>query len=167
MSLSSAQKTLLVNAIAADGTLNTLPPGADSALQIASAFTVQASPDFWVWRTNVSRSDIYNNVSADATTWSWSTYKSQNATEQNAWTQMFMGDLANFAQANLRAGVAAIFTGSAPQNAQQAHVLAIGRRLATRIEKLLATGTGSSAVPAVMGFEGPLSYQDVLDAKGW
>jgi hypothetical protein len=108
---------------------------------------------------------IYNSTSPDATTWSWTTYKAQSVTEQNAWVQMFMGDQADFSKANLRAGVAAIFTGSAQANAQQAHVLAMGRRLAKRVEKALASGTGSTASPAVMSFEGTIGFQDVEAAR--
>jgi hypothetical protein len=33
------------------------------------------------------------------------------------------------------------------------------------VEKLLATGTGSDGSPATMGFEGPISYQDVQAAR--
>jgi len=119
---------------------------------------------YWVWRTDVSRADIYNNTSPDASTWNWTTYKNQGATEQNAWTQMFMGDRADFSKANLRAGVAAIFTGSAQATAQRDHVLSMGRRLARKIEQLLATGTGTSLAPATMGYEGALSEIDVTRA---
>jgi hypothetical protein len=78
---------------------------------------------------------------------------------------MFMGDVANFALPNLRAGVAAIFTGSAQQNAQQAHCIAVGRRRSNRGEKLLAAGTGSTASPGTMTFEGQLSSSDIQEAR--
>jgi len=113
----------------------------------------------------VTREEIYNSTSPDATTWNWTTYKNQSATEQNAWTQMFMGDRANFAQANLRAGIAAIFTGSAQANAQRDHCLAMGRRKATIAEKLFSSGTGSSTTPATMGFEGNLTFGQVGQAR--
>jgi hypothetical protein len=132
---------------------------------IAAFYNAQASPDFYVWRTDVTRAEIYNtSPQPEASLWNWSLYKAQSVTEQNAWTQMFMGDAANFAMSNLRAGVSTIFTGSAQQNAQAAHVLAVGRRKATRGEKLLATGTGSTASPATMGREGALSGADILAA---
>lgn len=125
-------------------------------------YNALAVPDFWVWRTAVSRAEIYNDVSPDATTWSWTTYRNQSATEQNAWVQMFMGDQANFAKENLRTGIGAIFTGSAQANAQRDHCLSAGRRKATRLEKLFATGTGSTASPAVMGVEGDLTTTDLV-----
>lgn len=129
---------------------------------LADALNAKAAPDFWVWRTNVTRAELYHGTSPDGSTWNWNTYKAQSVTEQGAWVQMFMGDQANFALPNLRAGVAAIFTGSAQQNAQRDHCLSMGRRLASRIEKLLATGTGSAVSPATMTFEGVLFYTELI-----
>jgi hypothetical protein len=117
----------------------------------------------YCWRTNVSRSEIYHTTSGEATTWNWTTYKQQSVTEQGAWVQMFMGDLADFSQANLRAGVAAIFGAG---NAQTTHVLAIGKRLATLGEKVFATGTGTVQTPAIFGPQGALTPQNISDALG-
>lgn len=163
--LTPAQLAAVKANILADPVLNAFPPTTDGAFEIAAAYNLLATPDFWVWRTNVSRVEIYNQVSPDASSWNWTTYKNQGVAEQNAWTQMFMNDVANFSQANLRAGIAAIFTGSAPATAQRDHCLSMGRRKAIRIEKLLATGSGTTVSPAVMGFEGFISYQDVQDAR--
>lgn len=163
MVLSSAQLATLKTDILADGALAAIPRTSDGYALIAAAYSAVATPDFWVWRTNVTRADIYHTTSVDATTWNWSTYKAQSVPEQNAWVQIFMGDLVSFALANVRAGVAAIFTGSQAQTDQRTHCLAIGRRKATRGEKLFATGTGSTAVPAVMatGGEGSITPQNV------
>lgn len=162
--LTTAQKLTIKNDILAQGDLN----GQQDTV-IAGLYNAQASPAFWGWRTAVSRSDVYNKqndlVVSGAQTgfWNWTTYKNQSATEQNAWTQIFMGDLANFSAQNVRDGIGAIFTGSAAANAQRDHCLAIGRRTATRLEKLLATGTGSTASPATFGFEGNITAQQVSD----
>lgn len=132
---------------------------------IADYYNALAVPDWFVWRTSVSRADIYSgNPQPENSAWNWTTYKNQSATEQGAWTQMFMGDQANFAQDNIRAGVSAIFTGSAQANAQRDHVLAVARRQANRLEKLFAVGTGSTAAPAKMGFEGTTSGREVFTA---
>lgn len=162
--LTSSQLAALRAAILADPVLAAIPQTPDGAFSVAEAFNLVAAPDFWVWRTAVSRSDIYNSVSADATNWNWTTYKNQGVAEQNAWTQMFMGDQANFAQDNVRAGVEAIFAGSAQATLQKNHCLAVGRRKASRAEKLFAVGPGSTGTPAKMTFEGSLAYQDVLNA---
>ena len=130
---------------------------------VGAFYNATATPAFWVWRSTVSRADVYNSTSDLPSNWSWPTYKAQAVTEQNAWTQMFMGDIADFSQDNLRAGVVSIFSGSAPANAQQAHILAVGRRTVTRLEKLLAAGTGSTASPAKLGSEGTVTAQQCSD----
>lgn len=122
-----------------------------------------AASTFICWRTSVSRAEIYNLTSAEATNWSWAFYKTQAAVEQNAWTQMFMGDQADFSQDNLRAGIAIIFTSASAVNAT--HALAIGKRLATRGERVFATGTGTLLTPGKFGsFQGLLTAQDISDA---
>lgn len=159
--LTPAQKTALranINAtpeaLALDGNLTGL----------ADYYNAAASPAFWVWRTNVSRADIYTQQNdlpinpPQTGFWSWTTYKNQNITEQNAWVQMFMQDVTNFAAQNVRDGINSIFTGTGAPQAQREHCLAIGRR----VEKLFATGTGSTASPALMVFEGPLTTNDLI-----
>lgn len=160
--LTSAQKATLRNFILADPTMGPQAQAQDFA-SIKNELNANAAPDFWVWRTSVSRADIYNTVDWEGNSWNWTTYKNQSVTEQGAWTQIFMGDIANFAQDNVRAGVAAIFTGSAQANAQRDHCLSVGRRKANVTEKLFAAGTGSTASPAAMTFEGVLTEQNVSD----
>ena len=166
MQLSTAQKTTLKAAIMADpGVAQTYTDGNTSG--VADYMNANAAPAFWVWRTNVTREEIYtlqNDLpvsGAQTGFWAWDTYKAQGVPEQNAWTQMFMGDIANFSRQNLRDGIGKIFTGSAAATAQRDHCLAIGRRLASRVEKILATGTGSTASPGTMAVEGPITATDV------
>ena len=70
----------------------------------------------------------------------------------------------NFSRPNVRQGLQDIFSGAGGAS-QRTHLLAIGRRLTTRAEKLFSAGTGSTASPGTMGFEGNLSYQDVQEAR--
>lgn len=121
-----------------------------------------AGPEWKVWRTNVSRAEIYNDTSVENTNWSWTFYKNQSAVEQNSWVQMFMGDQANFSRPNLRAGIAVIFTAASSANAT--HARAIGKRTARVAEKLFSSGTGSIASPATMTFEGKVTNDDVVQA---
>lgn len=118
---------------------------------------LNSASSFVVWRTNVQRAEIYHQTSSEGTTWNWTTYKNQSQTEQGAWVQMFMGDQADFSLPNLRAGVSAIFTGSAQANAQRDHVLAIARRAATHVERVLGTGTGTLPAPGLLTFQGSVS----------
>ena len=161
--LTSAQKITLKAAIAAetDSTFAALRT-AGNEQGMADWYNSLASPAFYCWRTNVSRVEIYNTTSGEGTTWSWTFYKNQAAVEQNAWVQMFMGDQADFSQANLRAGIAVIFTSASAANAT--HALAIGKRQAQRGEKVFASGTGTLATPATFGWQGTISAQDISDA---
>jgi len=164
--LTPAQLTALKNDIAADGTLGQLAHTPDNAFAIAVAYNANASPDFWVWRSRVPESEVYSTTTEDATTWSWSAYIARSQGERDGWTRMFsVGGAIDASKANVRQGIADIFSGntnSAP--AQRTHLLTLARRRATRAEKLFAAGTGTTASPATMAWEGSLNYQDVLNA---
>lgn len=165
--LTPAQKQTLKANILATPEANTLYT--DGNLQgLADYYNTTASPDFWAWRTNVSRAAIYvtqNDLpvsGAQTGFWSWTTYKNQTAAEQGAWTQIFMDDVCNFGFQNVRDGISSIFTGSAAANAQRDHCLAVGRRKGSRAEVLFATGTGSTASPGTLVVEGPLAYTEFI-----
>lgn len=157
--LSPAQRaTLKTNILATPAALQLYQNGDLQGL--ADFYNALAAPAFIVWRTDVTRSQIYHQVSAESTSWSWQTYKAQSQGEQGAWTQMFMGDSADFSLPNLRAGVENIF-GAA--NAQTVHCKAIAKRSARVLEKLLAVGTGSTPTPATMTFEGEIPYTEFME----
>ena len=80
--LSPAQLQSLKASIASDPVLAAMPMTPDAAFEIAALYNLAASPDFWVWRTSVSRAEIYNTTSADSTTWSWTIYKNQSVEEE-------------------------------------------------------------------------------------
>lgn len=165
MVLLTAQLQAIKTHINASADMNTRPNDETDQgnVAIVALLNAQATPNtFWVWKTNVSRAEIYNTQSDTGTDWAWATYKAQSVGEQGAWTQMFMGDRADFSKPNLRAGVANIFGAS---NNNNLHCLAIGRRLATRLEKVLSVGTGTTASPAVMGAEGAITLMQVGEAR--
>lgn len=163
MTLTVGQKATLKAAIQADSVANEFYVNGDLT-GLAGWCNELRSPDFFIWRADVTRAEIYHTTSSapESSTWNWNTYKAQNATEQNAWTQMFMGDTADFRLPNLRAGVAAIFTGSAAQNAQRDHVLNIGKRRSTNAERALSVGTGSKADPATSSHNGAITTSDLM-----
>jgi hypothetical protein len=66
--------------------------------------------------------------------------------------------------ASIRAFFDDIFSGAGGTNTRAA-LLVLWKRLASRVEQLFATGTGSDAVPATLGFEGPISVNDVEAAR--
>ena len=149
-------------AILADPTLSAYPNTTDGAYAMLPLLNVVAAPDWYVWRTDVTKDSLYFQISGEATTWEWTTFKAQSTSEQGAWMEMFSGSVLNMALLSVRTGVEKIF-GSV--NAQTIHVKAISKRKATRAEKIFAVGLGLLATPATMVFEGMLDYTDVDNAR--
>lgn len=155
------------NAINADPTMSAMIDGPDSQASIANLFNQPAVPNFWVWRTSVDLGEIVSVTTADGTIWSWTSYIARSQGERDAWREMFAttGKI-NFAQANIIQGLNDIFSGAgAAPAAQRTHLFTTGRRLATRGEKLFTTGTGSTAAPGLLVFEGALTPQDISQAR--
>jgi hypothetical protein len=167
MALTTAQKTTVKADIEGDVVLNAFPNNSDGAFAIAALYNATASPDHWVWRTLVSKNEMTSSTSGDGTTFSFPQLIARTVQEQFGWRELFNGtESCNPSLPNVRQGFADVFSGAqAGPTAQRAHLLAMARRKATRIEKLLATGTGSTASPATMGFEGAVSFQDIQDAR--
>ncbi len=162
--LTTPQKTALKAAILADNILAAKPNNSVGNLEIAQAFAAVASPDFWVWKSFVADQDIYA-VTVEGVSWSWTIYIGRSQGERDAWRQMVnMAGGLNPSLAQVRTGIADIFSGAGGA-AQRTFLLTLGRRLANRAEKLLATGTGSTASPANMGFEGTLTTDDIEAAR--
>ncbi len=168
MTLTPAQKAAIKADIIADATLNAFPNNSDGAFAIAAIYNIAASPDFWVWRTAVTKSELVNSVGPDATTFNWTGngFITRSVGEQTAWQELFNGvQSVNPSLANVRQAFSDIFSGTGNAASNRTHLLAVARRRASRIEKLLATGTGSTASPAVMGSEGPITHQDIDAAR--
>ena len=158
MSLTTAQLQALKADIAADPVLNALPKNSDSAFEIAMAYNLPAVPSFTVWKTSVSimavgqamlNSDVANLTTAN--------------TNRLSVLGEYSGGAFNPSLADVRSGFNDIFS-VAGAATTRANLLALWRRFATRIEKLVATGTGSDASPAQLVFEGTINYGDVLNA---
>jgi len=156
MNLTPAQLQTIQTHINASADMNTRPNDEtdEGNVAIVNLFNAPATPNtFWAWRTDVSFTEITSNqndlgVAPPADAFNWTTYKNQGTSEILAFGQMFQGGRTSFALPNLRSGIGKIH-GDASANT--AHCMAIGRRLTKRIEKLLATGTGSTASPATFG----------------
>jgi hypothetical protein len=161
MHLTTAQLQLIKTEINGDPVLSAQPNTPDGAFAIAAALNLPASPTFTVWRTFVPLSDITSNG------FTWTLVDALSVGTARIWEWMFDNpDRAiNPSKANVRQGIIDVWSGTAPKNAVQAAVFGHCKRAATRVEKILATGTGSDASPAVMGFEGAISYQDVEQAR--
>lgn len=165
MPLSLTQLQTLKADILADPILAAKPNNDDGNATIADAYNQPAVLDFWVWRTRVTQSEIVGSPSPDGTSWSWTVYINRSQGERDGWREMFADAGAiNFGLTNVRQGLTDVFSGAGGA-AQRTHLLAIGRRKATRAEKLFATGAGSMATPATLAFEGSLTFRDVGDAR--
>jgi hypothetical protein len=178
MALSPEQLSTLKADIAADPALAGLENTDDAAAAIAEVYKAAASPDYWVWRSDVSEFEFTSTSGVDlsnggaATAWSWTAYIARSLQEQNAWARLFMSGgtgqsgRTNPSRPNVRNAVADIFSGAsngAP--AQRNHCLVLSKRKANRLEKLFAAGTGTFATPATMAVEGVVTYQEVRAAR--
>lgn len=159
MALTTEQLATLKAAIAADPVLNALPNNTDSAFEIAYQMNQPASPDFIVWKSNVSVDEIMRNGMA------WDRVDNLSVGKARIWDWMTRLGTLDASRANIRAGIDAAWVGTAADLAVRATVYTHCKRKATRCEKLLASGTGSEAGPATMTFEGNLSYQDAFNAR--
>jgi hypothetical protein len=158
MSLSPAQLATLKADILADNTLNSFPNNDDGNIAVAAAYNLNASPAFTVWRTHVPIQEVGQNF---------------NATELGGLTTANTSRLQCLAQylSFINASIASnrqffddIFSGAGGANTRAA-LLIIWKRLASRVEKLYATGTGSDVSPATLVFEGTINHQDVQMAR--
>ena len=186
MLLTTAQANTLKAFILADATLNQIPHTTDGAYAIADALKVDASPDFFVWKTTTSISDIQ-----DAVTWANFTPANPSAgagQDFANWALACQGKQFNLqlllggsgfggaistGKANIRAGLQDC-TSSIPSDVNGAiksggwaNIKAVIQRKANILEKIFATGTGTTANPASLVVEGSLTYAEVLSIMGW
>ena len=153
MALTPAQLTTLRNDILADPVLAAQPLNSDGADAIAQAYKLLATPTFVVWLTSVPVDVIINNGFV------WTAVDSLTVGKARIWDWMRASGSINPSKANVRQGLQDAFGTSQPNIAQ--HL----KREANRVERLFATGTGTTAVPGLMTFEGALTYQDVELAR--
>jgi hypothetical protein len=180
MALTPAQLVILKADIAADQVLNALPLTNAAADVIAAAYNSSAAPDYYVWKPTTSAEDVFNTID-----WSKMTPGGAVGTDA-AWTNralacqgkqfnlqtMLTGRLfVSSDKANIRAGIQDALTAlpsksdGTTQGAGWAAVEAIMKRLATRAEKLFATGNGQAATPSLLSFAGSITQDDVTTAR--
>ena len=185
MSLTPAQNAIVTADIAANADLNIFPANSDGAYGIAALYNLPAVPAFSVWKTNTPTKDIFDTID-------WTKYTPTDAPEatgiytaramainvkQMNLQNMTVGkDTIDTSKANIRAGlrdsVIQLPSGAsgaltAAGGASGATTLAACIRTATRLEKLLSTGsaTTGSTTSNLLGFEGNVSYQDIDTAR--
>lgn len=154
--LTPAQCSTLKTDIVADATLNTARTNRQDDV-IATAYNANASPAFWAWKSALSRSNILLDTSVDATTFDITGLTVRTVQEVLAFQSLFdpLTSLTNPMNPKVRSNFGVLQNGAAPQPANVTHMLASARRLVNRLERVFATGTGSTATPGLMVFEGP------------
>lgn len=160
MALTPAQSTQLAADIAADPTLSSLPHNGDSAVTVAAAYNLMASPAFWAWRV-VPASEYKASGGILWTEVDTLTVAKARIFEWLTGNLMLPIDAAD---SNVRDGIANAFGAG---TTTRANLLAMGREQATRAEKLFANtsqGAGTTGAPATRTHQRPLTAWDVEQA---
>ena len=159
MPLTTAQQATLKAAILADQTLNAFPNTSDGNTDMSFILNANATPTFTVWRTNVSKQVVFSNFEGSA----YSGLTTAN-TNRLIGAGTFCIDGFNPSSADVRFLFDDIFSGASGATTRT-RLLALWKRPALLIEKILATGTGTDIAPATMGYEGNISVQDIQIAR--
>ena len=155
MSLSPAQKTTLKAAILADGSLSAFVAIADWPAIAINLNTLTSAPAWIVWKSNVTITET--GKAFNGTEWAGMT--SANHTRLQTVAQ-FSDAGYDPSKADIRNMFNDIWSG-AGGTLTRAALLALWKRTALKIEKILSTGTGSDASPATLGYEGTIEAEDV------
>jgi hypothetical protein len=165
MLLTPAQKQTLKAAILADVAIaQTFIDGNNPA--VATYLNGNASPAFWVWRTAVEKRELVNQVSRTGTsfTWAGNGFITRSVGELECFNQLFNSTLTcNPSLPNVRQAFIDIFSGTGNAASNRSHLDVVGRRQATRVERVFATGNGqdTSANAGLLVVEGPITDADV------
>lgn len=164
MQLTEEQRLVLKAYILADPILGpkTSGEGTDYA-GISAALNATAAPDFWCYRTSLSKSEVTDDPSPDATVFDWNAWIGRTAAEREGWRELFgVTGTVNCSKLNVRSAFDNIFSGGqAAAIAMRAHMAAWSRRTATLAEKVLAIGAGSTGSPATFGAEGTVGIGEI------
>jgi hypothetical protein len=162
MTLTPTQLATLKAAILADSALNAQPNTNVGNSVIAESMNAPASPAFVVWKTLVQTGSIGKTVNYVAV----AAMTTANLERLNNFLGMNPSEF-DPGRADIRAFMADTFSGALGGQGQATRdaLDALYRRNALLIEKILATGTGSTASPAVMGREGTITPDEIEQAR--
>ena len=157
--LTTAQLTTLAAAIRAD-----TDPNVVAALSIRNdvllAELYNADSTFIVWKTSIKPIEY-----REAIVWTEVDNAAMTVGKARIWEWLTEQMTANIdaSKTNVRQGIADCW---ASNTTTRTNLLNIAKRAATKAEKLFATGTGTTATPGVLGWEGMVTYTDVGIALG-
>lgn len=182
--MTPAQLSTLKSAILADQTMAAKPMTSGGALEIAGILNAAASPAYNVWRSSTAASDILDSITwanltpadtADGTILYQNRVLVCQAKQMNIQILLQGRDSLATGRTSVRGGLSDALQGvpsgaaGAPLDAGWAgagKVKAAITRQASVVEKLFATGgNGTTATPSNLGYEGPISSDDVQAAR--
>lgn len=130
---------------------------------LARALNADANPVFFVWKTSVSQDEIMQNG------FDWVRVDNLSVGKARIWEWMFGNAerAINPSKANVRAGIAEAWKGTAADLAVRLVVLQHCQRKASRFERVFTTGTGATTNdqgvgPGALVVVGPVSYTDLI-----
>lgn len=150
--------TTLKNYIASVPEWAAMPQNSDTAFFIADELNKESPDGFVVWKTSVPVDEIMRNGL------DWTRVDNLSVGKARIWDWMTRLNEINPSKVNIRAGIDATWVGTAADLAVRAVVYTHCKRNASVVEKLFATGTGTSQTPATMAYEGPIQYQEIITA---
>lgn len=128
--------------------------------QIATYYNTTADPAFYVWKSSLPFSEVLRDfVAAD-----WQALDNLTTGQDRIWINLKELGALDMGSAAHQAAIAECWKGTAAKTAVGTRITDLGKRTTNNIEKLLATGTGSLAEPATIGFEGTIDWSTVDQA---
>lgn len=165
--LTTQQAAAIKAHILASPDLDALPNTADGAFAIADLLNLPASPNHFIW---APESTTVNTIMSNGFVWTF--VNSLGVGKARIWEWMKDTGTINGGQPNVRAGILEAFAGGpAEPTAMRLAVLGHLQRSAKRIEKLFATGAGTTTTDQAVGpatttwTRGNIGYQDVYEAR--
>ena len=149
--ITTAQIAILRPVVLAEQTLAAARLSGDD-VAIAAWCNATATPSFTVWRTSVPLAEVVANVDGVELV-------GLTAIKLAAYQSLLLAGSVNPSKDRLRAGFDQVFSAAGGQTTRPL-LLALWKRLATRAEKALATGTGSDGSPAYLTWESTVTTDD-------
>lgn len=157
LAFTQAERDQLKTAILAEPSIQTcVLQGQDGCV----ANWLNSESTFVVWRTSVTKQEIYQTPD-----WDWTRVDNLTTGEARIWTEMFDNTNHSFnpSFAKVRAGIEEAWKGTAQDETLKANsIYPKCKRNATNAEKVFSTGTGTTLSPGTLTFEGRVSETDVV-----
>ena len=121
--------------------------------EMAAFYNVEATPTFYIWRSNYTPQDIAKAIDNGIT-------QLDNLTASKRDSLLWWAERSH--DMTLARSQAAVTDLCGSQNTLKAAMLDGGKRALLRGERLFATGTGSLASPGGTGYEGNIRNEDIV-----